>query len=186
MTLTTNRPLKAKCGCGIKAYPNKPAAERALLKVQGLRLRDAMPKRVVQCFHGQWHLEGTNQVDTGPDKNTRDLVKERDHYCCSKCGRSVYGIRASVHHRRNRGDGGSSDPAINSPANLLLVCGTGTTDCHGWIGSNPEEALKLGFVVSLNSDDDPADVPVKHHAYGWTLLRPDGDVWPVLSTGGAA
>ena len=186
MTLTTNRPLKVKCGCGIEAYPSKPDAERGLLKIQGLRLRDTMPKRAVQCWQGQWHLRGNETVDTGPDRNTRSLVKERDHYLCARCGISVYGIRTSIHHRRNRGEGGSGDPAINSPANLLLVCGTGTTGCHGWIGGNPTEAGQYGFVVSLNSDEDPADVPVKHAVYGWTLLRPDGDVWPVLPAGGAA
>jgi hypothetical protein len=114
--------------------------------------------------------------DTGPDRTTRELVLERDDYRCAVCGDSIVGgVRSIHHHRRNRGSGGSSDPAINAPSNLLTVCGDGTSGCHGWIGANPDEAMDAGFAVSLNSSDAPAQVPVDHAVYGLVYLRDDGE-----------
>ena len=113
---------------------------------------------------------------TGPSRTIRDLVAERDQWRCAVCGTSVLCCAYSIHHRRNRGSGGSSDPAINAPSNLLLVCGTGTTACHGWIGASPAEALDHGYVVSLNSLDRPADVPVVHAVHGVVYLLDDGTV----------
>jgi hypothetical protein len=185
VTLTTSRPLKAKCGCGIKTYPTQAAAERALLKIQGLRLRDTMPKRAVQCFQGQWHLEGTRTVDTGPDRNTRQLVMERDDWTCAFCGKPIGDSRDySLQHRKARGSGGTSDPAINSPANLILVCGSATTRCHFFLESRKAEAEKLGFVISKNSRIDPADVRVVHALYGVVLLLDDG-TWQAAPAGAA-
>ena len=113
-------------------------------------------------------------IRTGPPLAVRRLVLERDQYRCALCGIALAGRPYSLHHRRNRGAGGSSDPAINSPANLLSVCGTGTTLCHGWLGANPRPALAAGYVVSLNSTEDPAAVPVRHAVHGTVLLTHDG------------
>jgi hypothetical protein len=114
--------------------------------------------------------------DTGPDRSTRELVLERDDYRCSVCGDSIVGGIRSLHHRRNRGSGGSSDPAINAPSNLLLVCGDGASGCHGWITANPETAMDLGYSVSLNSSDSPSQVPVHHRVWGLVYLD-DGGRW---------
>ncbi|WP_331907427.1 hypothetical protein [Streptomyces sp.] len=78
------------------------------------------------------------------------------------------------HHRRNRASGGSRNPAINLPSNLLLVCGTPTTGCHGWIGAWPAEAMRLGFSVSTNGNFPPSAKPVEHALYGWVLLNDEG------------
>lgn len=78
----------------------------------------------------------------------------------------------SIHHRRPRRIGGSSDPATNSPANLMLVCGSGTTGCHGRIESNRHNAIVLGYL--LHAWDDPAKVPVLHPRRGLVLLTDDG------------
>lgn len=64
----------------------------------------------------------------------------------------------SFHHRQPRGAGGSSREGINSPANLLLVCGTGTTGCHGEIEANRTAAYAAGWLVK--HPQDPAAVPV--------------------------
>lgn len=61
----------------------------------------------------------TRPRNTGPDPETQALVMERDGWRCVMCGSDV---ALTVHHRRNRGKGGSSDPAVNSPANLLTMC----------------------------------------------------------------
>ena len=108
---------------------------------------------------------------TGPVRSVRDLVRERDEGRCSVCGED--GRPLSIHHRRNRGSGGSSDPAINSPANLLLVC-DGPESCHFWIGDNPYLAADAGYVIGLNSIVDPATVRVRHAVHGVVLLTHDG------------
>jgi hypothetical protein len=113
--------------------------------------------------------------NTGPTWKVRELVRERDRERCASCGISIYDARTwSWHHRRNRGQGGSSDPAINSPANLLLLCGDGTTGCHGYITAHPAEARAAGRSVSLNARVDPVDVPVMHAVHGLVLLDHEG------------
>jgi 5-methylcytosine-specific restriction protein A len=186
MALQTRKPLTLKCGCGIKGYPSQPAAERALLKVQGLRLRDTMPKRAVQCWQGQWHLQGTKRVDTGPDKNTRELALERDDYRCASCNKPIIGEQYSLQHRDARGMGGTSDPAANSPANLITLCGSATSPggCHLRAESRDQEMHDRGFW--LNSHEDPATFPVDHATHGWVLLCEDGTVDPIRPLGGAA
>jgi hypothetical protein len=67
--------------------------------------------------------------------------------------------------------GGSRHAVINSPANLLLLCGSGTTGCHGWIESHRETAYALGLLVHRGGD--PAATPVRT-IHGRVLLLPDG------------
>jgi hypothetical protein len=130
----------------------------------------------------------TGRRDTGPDRNTRVLVLERDEYRCVVCGIGILEIPFSIHHRRNRGSGGSGDPLRNAPSNLLTVCGTGTTGCHGWIGSSPLEALEHGYVVSLNSLERTTDVPVIHAVFGASVFLADEEpfVRPVADWGDVA
>lgn len=61
-------------------------------------------------------------------------------------------------------------PWINLPANLLLLCGSGTTGCHGWIEAHRGDSLDLGWLVSRNSKTLPEDVPVPHVLHGLVLL----------------
>jgi len=187
MALQTRKPLTAKCACPSKAYPSQVIAERALTKIQGLRLRDVMPKRVVQCWRGQWHLEGIKHVDSGPDRGTRQLVMERDDWTCAFCGNPIReGQDYSLQHRKARGSGGTVDPTINSPANLVLVCGSATTKCHFFLESRKAEAEEIGFVISKNSAVDPAAVRIVHALYGVVLLLDDGTWVPDAPLGGAA
>jgi hypothetical protein len=99
-----------------------------------------------------------------PEATVR-LVKARAQNRCERCG-TADALRWSLHHRKPRGMGGSKDPAMNSPANILLLCGSGTTGCHGWVESHREEAYETGLLVYRN--DDPAETPV-------TLRH--GEVW---------
>ncbi|MCM0619809.1 HNH endonuclease [Nocardioides bruguierae] len=100
---------------------------------------------------------------TGPTLETRHLVIARCAGRCERCGR---GLRIgdtwtgdhSIHHRRPRGMGGTTDPTANTPANLLLLCGSGTTGCHGWVEANRGEATRLGWLVPRGVD--PATVGV--------------------------
>lgn len=107
--------------------------------------------------------------DTGPSKATRKAVLDRAEGCCEVCGVELYvhgrWVDAhSVHHRRPRGMGGDPRPNTNSPANLLLVCGSGITGCHGLLESMRRHALENGWLVHT-AVPDPAAVSVWLHTH---------------------
>ena len=86
--------------------------------------------------------------------NVRRIVIERASRRCERCGRYIRdGQRASVHHRLLRSQGGK-----DSPENCVLLCGSGTTGCHGWVHANPAAAQEQGFIV--RSHEDPSRVPI--------------------------
>lgn len=100
--------------------------------------------------------------DTGPNATTRDVVWIRAGGRCEVCGNPLAGVLGfSRHHRLPRRMGGSSRPELNTPANLILLCGSGTTGCHGRIESNREQAYAEGLL--LHDGADPAAVPVLLH-----------------------
>lgn len=83
---------------------------------------------------------------------------------CARCGRFVDG--GSRHHRKLRRFGD------HSVQNLVLLCGSGTTGCHGWAHSRVAEAFAIGMLV--HSWHDPASVPVLYRLR-WVLFTPEGD-----------
>ena len=88
-----------------------------------------------------------------PDK-TRLGVITRDGSRCARCARGIANIPASVHHRKPRAIGGTRDPRINDPRNLVVLCGTGTTGCHGWVESHRADALYAGWLIRSFDDLD--------------------------------
>jgi len=100
------------------------------------------------------------------------LVRARDHDACARCGSTN---QLTTHHRRARGMGGSRWPGINQPANLLTLCGSGTTGCHGFVESYRRTSRTDGLLVSQHAD--PAPVPV-FTCRGWVLLDNDGGTTP--------
>lgn len=108
--------------------------------------------------------------DTGPTTAVRELVYERADRRCERCGTASGPF--NVHHRTGRGMGGTSNPAANSTVNLVLVCGSGTTGCHGEIESHRRDALADGWLVPRTAD--PANAPVKIWSVGWVQLLADG------------
>lgn len=106
---------------------------------------------------------------SGPNDTTRLGVYERDGYRCCRCTRLVSDSRpASVHHRVPRGMGGTRSAWINEPPNLLLLCGSGTTGCHGWIESHRDEARADGFLVA--AWEAVETVPFRDLNGDWWLL----------------
>lgn len=85
------------------------------------------------------------------------LLLLRSRGRCERCGKDLLANERPVsrHHRQRRRDGG------DRLSNLMLLCGTGNTGCHGWITEHPAEA-KLpthGWIVP--TEFDPADIPVR-------------------------
>jgi len=111
---------------------------------------------------------------TDPDATTVRLVRERDSWRCARC--AGWGP-LSTQHRRARGMGGSRLEGINTPDNLITLCGTGTTQCHGWVEAHPAWARAHGWSVSFYGQP-PAQVPVWTWA-GWVLLLAGGDLEPI-------
>jgi hypothetical protein len=90
--------------------------------------------------------------DLGKNEKAFDRMRIliRANFVCEFCG-SNRGSNSmgfwSVHHRRPRGMGGSKDPQTNSPENLLLLCGSGTTGCHGYFESHRKEAYESQIIL---------------------------------------
>ncbi len=151
----------------------KTPLKRSPLPQQGTT-REERPERAPVRSRG-------SRRDTGPSVEVRELVAARDGGRCLVCG----GPGSNVHHRRNRGAGGSKHLWINSPANLMTVCGSGTTGDHGMItapsgfGRTLLEMQALGYCLSTNGVVDPEDVAVCCFD-GWHVLSHDGERVPAV------
>lgn len=105
-----------------------------------------------------------------PSQRVKYLVDTRDGKCCVRCGKYLPGKAGGRHHRKMRSQARKDE--VHSPANLIDICGTGTTGCHGWIHSHPKEAYEQGFLV--RSTFDPEKVPITTYQHGHVLLTNDG------------
>lgn len=121
---------------------------------------------------------------TGPTAAVRHLVIERDQRACACCGRPIGSGPWSMQHRLARGAGGTSNPLINAPSNLIVLCGSATSPgCHRDAESRGAESHDAGFW--LHHGQDPATVPVRHALHGWVRLDTAGG-WSPVSERGAA
>ena len=113
--------------------------------------------------------------NTGPSSSVVEAVLERGQYSCEICSAPVgdrRGVDWSIHHRRPRQMGGTRWAGINLPSNLMLVCGSGTTGCHGVVESHRAGAVAAGWLVL--SRTDPATVAVLITRDPWCYLTNDG------------
>lgn len=109
----------------------------------------------------------TKRRYTGPTEDVLEAVRIRSRGYCELCG----DFATQVHHRRPRGLGGTRDPQINLPSNLLHVC----LGCHGYIEAHRAEALTNGWLVSRYGGD-PAEAPVLiDRDSRWVNLTIDGE-----------
>lgn len=116
-------------------------------------------------------VKGKRSKSTGPRAVVRLVVVSRAGGSCELCGVPVAMIdddsqttplaAYSIHHRQPRGMGGTDDPAVNSSANLLLLCGSATTPggCHAMVESQRAMAVEHGWLVPKPLD--PASKPVR-------------------------
>jgi hypothetical protein len=102
------------------------------------------------------------------EKLGRHLVRERSGGVCeANIGNACLGYAHSVHHRKNRSQGGSW-----AVSNLLHTCGDGVRGCHGWITEHPAFSYARGWAVRRALD--PAEVPVRYRDGQVYLLANDG------------
>jgi hypothetical protein len=111
--------------------------------------------------------------DTGAPQAVRDAVFDRDRWCVC-CGKALVKGQGgySIHHLTLRSHG-----VDNSVEAQILLCGSGTTGCHGWVHAHPAAARAAGWVRLGNAKADPAPEPVMvalPDGYAWFLLLADG------------
>lgn len=105
---------------------------------------------------------------------TREAVDFRDGGKCRRCGASLYGQMFSRHHRKPRGMGGANRKDADRLSNIVSLCGSGTTGCHGWVESNREAAREEGWLIY--SGDDPRHIPMRDWRGRLFFLTDDGRV----------
>ena len=113
-------------------------------------------------------MKRTASRGSGIPPKVREAVLMRDGHHCRRCGVSVLDVPASVHHRLPRGRGGQ--PTLST---LVLLCGSGTTGCHGRVESDRWQAYDDGWLI--RTGEDPAQVPALTPD-GWRYFPDDGRV----------
>jgi hypothetical protein len=102
------------------------------------------------------------------ERTCRPAVEGRSGGLCElACGNAA----TNMHHRKNVSQGG-----LWTPANVMHLCGSGTTGCHGYFTHHRTEAYALG--VAVRRSDNPADIPVRTLALD--LLHLTDDIAPPL------
>lgn len=100
-----------------------------------------------------------------PSPAAMEAVRKRDGGCV-RCGRSG----GNTHHRKLRVH--CTKAEVHLLTNMIVLCGSGTTGCHGWVHRHPEESYKAGWLV--RSWEDPESVPVFDWIGDRWLLHDDG------------
>ena len=105
----------------------------------------------------------------GISPRVRAAVLARDGYACVRCGISLrLGMDPySIHHRKQRSLGGD-----NSLPNLITLCGTGTTGCHGIVHELRHTDHMAGYWIQ--SWEDPRSSVV---IYSFRLHGGANDAW---------
>lgn len=95
---------------------------------------------------------------------TAQLVAARNGGRCLRCGRPG----SQIHHRLPRGAGGTSNPKINSPSNLVWL----DFACHAEIESHRTVSYRTGWLVRRGAD--PAEQYLINLHDQMIMLLPDG------------
>jgi hypothetical protein len=67
--------------------------------------------------------------------------------------------------------GGSAVLDLNLPSNVVTLCGTGTTGCHGWVEAHREQATEQGWLLVSIVD---RHLPVRTIVSSLVTLLDDG------------
>jgi 5-methylcytosine-specific restriction protein A len=91
------------------------------------------------------------------------IIDERSQGSCEICG--IATPDGHYHHRRPRGMGGSKRSETGAPVNALYLC----RECHAWVESLRDHALRNGWLV--RQSHDPALTPVNYRGTFSTLTN---------------
>ena len=116
-------------------------------------------------------------------KRAYEAATIRDEDLCQKCLRDCGRGVTSRHHRQPR-------DAFNSiVSNLVVLGGTGTTGCHGFVTAHSRDAIAQGWAMPRHTTIVPSEWPARRWlptGYGtvrlaWVLYldAPDQGVWCV-------
>jgi hypothetical protein len=98
----------------------------------------------------------------------RRAVKDRDGGICLRCLRRS----TNIHHRV----GGT--PRIETLPALVSLCGSGTTECHGFITEHPTYSYESGWAIRRSDPRPPSTISLTD-LYGHTFhLTDDGLIVP--------
>lgn len=78
----------------------------------------------------------------------RVAIIARDDGCCTRCGINVSFQPHSLHHRKPRQMGGTTNPLSSDPRNIVLLCGSGVTGCHGEVEGDRTQAYDDGWLLT--------------------------------------
>ena len=69
--------------------------------------------------------------------------------------------------------GGSKNELLHESANLIALCGSGVTGCHGWVESYRDKAREKGFL--LMKVESAEEIPFIDDAEKAWIIRNDGE-----------
>lgn len=98
---------------------------------------------------------------------------ERDHGRCVRCGAPLATgwPGYSCHHRQSRSVG------PDTLENRIMLCGSGTTGCHGWVHAHPKISRDEGWIISkYTKEAELPQVPCRHHQLGLVFYNRAGEV----------
>lgn len=113
-------------------------------------------------------------------QSVRDKVEERSRGVCERDGKHP---ATEIHHRTGRQMGGSREPWVNLPGNLLHLC----SPCHEEVtNTNGNRAYieTCGWLVRRGVRL-PSEIPVVLW-HGLVLLDDEGSFTPALKLGGVS
>lgn len=112
----------------------------------------------------------------------RDLLFKRANGCCEVSGRPLDFDTFDLHHRRNKGMGGTTRPDTDLPSNLLaldpIVHNGGPGSVHG----GRARAESRGWLIPKLSTEPLHMVPAFVYSFGgwrWCLLAATGERLPL-------
>lgn len=114
---------------------------------------------------------------SGFSPEVRAYLLARANERCENCG----GPPDNCHHRTPRGMGGTKREWVNRASNGLVLCGSGTTGCHGYFESHRDQAVERGIILPTGSW--PWQTPVRLRGE-WRLLDDHGGYVLITMPGG--
>lgn len=84
---------------------------------------------------------------SGFSPEVRAYLLARANGRCEADSPECLGGADNCHHRKPRGMGGTKREWVNRASNGLVLCGSGTTGCHGYFESHRDLAVERGIIL---------------------------------------